>query len=192
MLLADWIAIGVLALFCLLGILIGFARGLRFFTGGFFGFIIAVIVCYTLGGAIYQFGFVQELLGKLNTALTGKNTFCDILLAIRIDIIVYYIALFIVFMLLRLIIVKIVLALAEIENGFIKVIDKMLGMVFFAAVSVLLVLIAFWVIALIGGTAEQYVMDNIAGSKLFLSELYEDNPLMIIIKVIKLEVEKPV
>ena len=38
MLIADWVAIGLLAFFALLGLIFGFGKGLRFFTKGFFGF----------------------------------------------------------------------------------------------------------------------------------------------------------
>ncbi len=188
MLLADWIVVGILAFFCLIGIWVGFARGLRFFTSGFFGIIIAIIVCYALGGPIYKIGFVQDLLGKLTAALTGKNTFCDILVSIRIDLIVYYVALFIIVLILRLIIVKIVLAIAEIDNVVITFIDRIFGVVFFAAVTLLFMLVAFWIINLIGGTTAGTVTEAIAGSKLKLDWFYENNPLMIIIKVIKYQV----
>ena len=57
MILADWIVIALIAFFCLLGILFGFGKGLKFFTQGIFGVFIAVIVCYTLGGVIYNLSF---------------------------------------------------------------------------------------------------------------------------------------
>ena len=46
MILADWIAIAVVAAFILIGALVGFGKGLKFFTGGIFGIIISILVCY--------------------------------------------------------------------------------------------------------------------------------------------------
>ena len=54
MLIADWVALGLILLFAVLGLLLGFGRGLRFFTKGIFGFIISVIFCYFLGGLIIK------------------------------------------------------------------------------------------------------------------------------------------
>ena len=188
MLLADWIAIVVIALFCLIGIIVGFARGLRFFTKGFVGIIIIIIVVYLVGNPIYKITFVQEILGKLNTALTGKNSFCDILVTMRIDLIVYYLVLFIAVLIIKVIFVKIVLAIAEIESVVIKFIDKIFGVIFFAALMVLFVLVAFWIINLIGGSTAETVVSYISGSKLKLDWFYENNPFMIIIKIIRIEI----
>ena len=42
MILADWIVLAGILGFALLGMLFGFGKGLKFFTGGIFGIIIAV------------------------------------------------------------------------------------------------------------------------------------------------------
>ena len=49
MVLADWIAIGIVVVFIALGALIGFGSGLKFFTSGIFGIIIGVVVCALVG-----------------------------------------------------------------------------------------------------------------------------------------------
>ncbi len=193
MLIADWVAIGLLAFFALLGLIFGFGKGLRFFTKGFFGFLISIFFCYCLGGLIIKISFVQNLLNMLVEAVTDKGTFCDILLAIRIDIIVYYVTLFIIVQILRIIIVSIISRVFEIENVFLKVINKVFGMVLFVGVLIVLTMIAFQIICLIGGTTEAGFIEKISGSKLKLDWFYENNPLTEIIELLfKIEIRIPV
>ena len=193
MLITDWVALGLILLFAVLGLLLGFGRGLRFFTKGIFGFIISVIFCYFLGGLIIKFDFVQNLLGMLVTALTDKNTFCDVLLAIRIDIIVYYVALFIIVQVVRIIIVHIISKAFEIENVFVKIINRFFGMVIFLAALVLTVMLVFQIVCMIGGTAEANFIEMLSGSKLKLDWFYENNPLIEILEVLfRIEIRIPV
>ena len=185
MITADWIAIGVSALFLLLGFIVGFGRGLKFFTSGIFGFIISVVVCYFFGGIIFRLGFVQELLAKFVDLLSGKNGFCDFLLKIRIEVVVYYIALFIVVSLIRLIIVLIIKGIAEAGNPVMKIINKTFGMVLFAAVLVMLTLITFHIISWIGGgTAESFAL-KLDGSALKLDALFEKDLLVNVVNALK-------
>lgn len=184
MILADWIVIGALALFCIFGMLLGFGKGLKIFTSGIFGFIISVFVCYALGGLIYNISFVQDLLDKFRQVLIDNgNGFCNFLLKIQIDIVVYYVALFIVVTILRIIIVKIIKSIAEIDNTFVIVMNKIFGVILFVAVMLFILLFIFWIIALIKGP---YILDfpQLIGSKIKLDWLYEHNPFTTIIKVI--------
>ena len=188
MVLADWIVIGLLALFAIFGMLFGFGKGLKFFTGGIFGIIISVFVCYALGGLIYNIGFVHKGLESLRAAIERNgNGFCKFLLTIRIDIIVYYVALFIVVTILRIIIVRLIKSFVEIENMAVIVLNKIFGVIFFVGVFFFLMLFAFWIIALIKG-ANAVDFTAIANSKLKLDWLYEHNPFMTIIKVIWVKV----
>lgn len=192
MILADWIAIGLVVVFCILGMLLGFGKGLKFFTGGIFGFLISFVVCYALGGLIYNIGFVADLLNSFRDALAGKDSgFCNFLLKIHIDIVVYYIALFIVVTILRLIIVRIIKSIAEIENVFFIIINKTFGVVLFVGVLLMLSFIAFWIISLIGGDTEANFIAKLSGSKLGLDKLFEYNPFMTIIKAIKIQIQVP-
>lgn len=189
MMLSDWTALGLLALFSLLGMLFGFGKGLKFFTGGILGAIISIIVCYAVGGIIYNFGFVQTLLEKFRAVLESNGSgVCNFLLKIRIDIVVYYVALFIAVTIIRLITVKIVKSVVEINNVVLIIINKMLGVIFFICVLLLLMFIAFWIISLIGGSTQEWLYLQISGSKLKIDWLYEHNPLMTIIKAIRVEV----
>ena len=82
MLIADWIVIILIALFCLLGLGLGFGRGLKFFTKGIFGVFIAVFVCYCVGGLILNIGFVNELVTNLHTTFENGNGFFKFLASI--------------------------------------------------------------------------------------------------------------
>ena len=188
MIVADWIVIGLLALFAIFGMLFGFGKGLKFFTGGIFGIIISVFVCYALGGVIYHFGFVHNGLENMREALAKKdNGFCNFLLTIRIETIVYYVALFIAVSIIRIILVRIIKRVVEIDNMFVIVLNKIFGVIFCVGVLLLLIFFVFWIIALIKGP---YLSDfpSLAESKLKLGWLYEHNPFMTIIKFIWVKV----
>lgn len=183
MVLTDWIVIGLLALFAVLGMLFGFGKGLKIFTGGIFGIIISIFICYALGGLIYNIGFVQRGLNAIRDALTENgNGFCRFLLLIQIDIIVYYVALFIVVSILRIILVRIIKSVVEIDNMALIIVNKTFGVIYFVGVLLLTILFVFWIIGLFKGGA---VPGFLEGSKLKLDWLYEHNPFMTIVKVIK-------
>lgn len=192
MILADWVALGLAALFCIFGLIFGFGKGLNFFTDGIFGFFISVIVCYALGGIIYNFGFVQDLLDKLRTALSDKNNgLYNFLLNIHIDIIVYYISLFVVVTILRLIAVKIIKNVMEIENVLLIVLNKSLGVILFLGALLMCTFLVFWVISIIGGATESDFRANLEGSLLKIDYLYDNNPFLTIINALKFDVEMP-
>lgn len=176
MLIADWVALGVLLVFALIGFLAGFGRGLKFFTSGFFGFIISVIVCYYFGGLIYKIGFIADWLNAFKEMLIDKQTtFCDILVTIRIDLIVFYVILFIIVTIIRIIIVKIIKSIVEIDNVFLRFVNRTFGMVLFAAVSVFIMLAVFRIIYVIGGSTAANFYGYLSGSKLKLDWLFENN-----------------
>lgn len=183
MILADWIIIGLAVVFCLFGMLFGFGKGLKFFTGGILGFIISIFVCYALGGLIYNFGFVKDLLNSLVSAIDkANNGFCRFLLKIHIEIIIYYIALFIIVTILRIIIVKIIKSIVEIDNMALIIINKTLGVIFFVGIFLMLLMMVFWIVSLIGGRTEANFLLKLSGSKLKLDWFFNHNPFMTIIR----------
>lgn len=189
MILADWIALGLIALFALLGMLFGFGKGLKFFTGGIFGIVISIVVCYALGGIIYNFGFVQDGLNSMRVALAENGSgFCKFLYNIHIDIVVYYVALFIAVTIIRIIIVRVIKSIVEIENVVLIILNKAFGVILFVGVMFMLVLLVFWIISLIGGNTEADFLLKLSGSKLKIDWLFENNPFMTIIKVIRIEI----
>lgn len=192
MILADWIALGLVVVFAILGMLFGFGKGLKFFTSGIFGFIISIVVCYALGGIILNFGFVQDLLTSFrNVLVENGNGFCKFLLNIHIDIVVYYVALFITVTIIRLIIVKIIKSIVEINNIVLIILNKTFGVILFVGVLFMIALFVFQIITLIGGNTEANFLLKLSGSKLKLDWLFENNPFMAIIKFIRIEMPLP-
>ena len=177
MILADWIAIAVVAVFIVTGARVGFGKGLKFFTEGIFGIIISILVCYLIGGMVLKLSFVQKLLGKFIEALTDKNAFCNFLLKIHIEIVVYYIVLFIVVSALRVLIVFIIKRIVELNNPVSKVFNKIGGVFFFLIVLVLLTFLVFQIIYWIGGSVYEDFHKSLTGSFFKLDKLLEANPL---------------
>ena len=69
MLTIDWIVLAVLAASAVLGMLFGFGKLLKFFTGGIVGFIISIFVVYFFTGIVSGWGFVKELMERLHTVM---------------------------------------------------------------------------------------------------------------------------
>ena len=192
MIFADWLVIALIIVFCIFGMLFGFGKGLKFFTGGIIGIIISVFVCYALGGFILKLGFVQKMLTSFCNTLDAKgNGFCRFLLLIRIDVIVYYVALFIIVSLARILIVKIIKSVVEVENMALIIINKAAGVILFVVVFFMLLLLVFWIISLINGGVDGSVYASLKDSKIGLDSLYASNPFLEIIKFIKIRIVKP-
>lgn len=185
MILADWITLGIAVLVAVLGLVVGFGRGLKFFTGGIFGIIISIVVCYFFAGIVLDWQFVQDLLAKFVTVLTDANNgFCNFLLDIQIPKVIVFVIMFIVVQILRIIIVAIIKNVVEIDNIVFKVINKLLGMALMLAVAFMVALIVFQIISWVGGVTAEQVADAFAGSLLRLDWLFENNPLNMIFKAI--------
>lgn len=172
MLLADWIMLGVIAVVIILGLVAGFSGGLRFFTGGIFGVIISIIVTYFLLGVVNSWQFVQDLLAKLNDAMGLSEQACAV-----IDQIILAVLLFVLVQILRIIIVKLIAGLFEIDNAFFKVINKILGIVVMAAVAAGIGLLVFQIIYWVGGETADAVSQALDGSFFRLDWVYQHNPL---------------
>ncbi len=189
MITADVIVLAVLAACVILGAGLGFGKVLRFITGGIIGKIISLVICYFLFGVVLHFGFVQDLLLKFTTALSDNGSWiCNLLLSIRIDLIVFAIALFIVVQILRKIVVYIIANVMEINNKAVSVINRILGIALLLAFNVMLMLIAFQIIAWISGTDGAFYT-NLEGSVFGLDKLFVNNPLNSVFESIRMEVE---
>ncbi|MBP5467282.1 MAG: hypothetical protein J6Y43_06960 [Clostridia bacterium] len=187
MITADVIAIITLAACILLGAALGFGKGLRFITGGIFGKIISIVICYFLFGIVLSFGFVQDLLLKFTTALSENGSWiCNLLLNIRIDLIVFAIALFIVVQILRKIVVRIIANVMEMDNKVLSVINRLLGVVLLAAFAAMITLIVFQIIAWISGTDGAF-FNNLQDSAFGLDKLFVNNPLNSVFESIRME-----
>ena len=177
MITADLIVLVALLICIVLGAFMGFGKGLRLFTGGVFGRIISVVICYFLFGIVLSWSFVQDLLLKFTTMLAEKDTWiCNLLLQIRIDMIVFGAVLFLAVQILRHLVVHIIAGVFEIDNKAIRIINKILGVVLFLAFAVIFTLIIFQIIAWISGTDGGFY-ESLQGSVFGLDKIFTDNPL---------------
>ncbi len=176
MLMVDWIALGIIVVFAAIGALIGFGRGLKFLTGGIFGIIISVVLCYIFGSMILGVPFVNDLLTKLAESIGGWSIVVTV---------IYYVVLFILFTLIRILIVKIIRKVAEADVLIMKIINKVFGAILMAAFGVLLGMLAlqiiYWVQANPDSLVEIYVnwmMNAETGDpSAIVGALYVNNPL---------------
>lgn len=179
----DWIAIGVVLVSVLFGLLFGFGKLLKFFTGGIVGILISLVVTYFCFGVVSSWTFVRDLMAKLLTSMqNANNSFVDFLIKIGIEKIILGIAIFIVVQILRIIIVRIIKGIVEIDNAAVKTINKLFGMVLMLAVACIIWLLVFHVIQLVGGETAANVRADLTGSVFKLDWVYDHNPLKWIIE----------
>lgn len=174
---ADWIALGVIVVAALLGLLLGFGKCLKFFTGGIFGFVISLVVVYFFLGVVSGWPFVRDLMAKLHeTMVNANNGFVDFLIKIGIEKIILAVATFIVVQIARIIIVAIVKNVVETRNVVMRSVNKFFGMVFMLAVVVMITLIVFQIVAWVGGESAERFCNDLTGA--FRLELvFKNNPL---------------
>lgn len=170
----DWIFLAVLLVLVVLGALLGFGKVLKFVTGGIVGIIISIVLCYCFGGVILQLGFVSQML----TDLASHWADIDWLSAIHLEIIIYYVVLFILFTLIRIIIVRILKGVAETDVLVMRIINKLLGAVLMVAFGFLLMGLVFQIIAFIGGdTATNFSNTLATSANAIVRPLYDLNPM---------------
>ncbi len=188
LILADWIAIGCVALFALIGCLVGFGKGLRFFTSGIFGIIISVIVCYFLFGILLAIPFLSEVFGvggTLDVAILGDGSNGVLKMLVEewhIGRIIFAVALFIVVQIIRKIIVAILGKVFEADNVISKFFNKIFGVILFVAMLGVFALIAGNIIAWIGGDLHVTLTEAFEGSTLKLDWLYANNPVALLME----------
>ena len=179
----DWIAIGVVLVAVLFGLLFGFGKLLKFFTGGIIGVLISIVVTYFCFGVVSSWVFVRDVMAKLLGAMqNANNSVVNFLIQIGIEKIILAIAIFIVVQVLRIIIVRIIKSIVEIDNPVAKTVNRVFGVVFMLAVAVMVWLLVFHVIQLVGGQTAANVRTDISGSVFKLDWVFDNNPLKWIIQ----------
>lgn len=174
---ADWIIIAVLVVGLGIGALLGFGKWLKFFTSGVFGILISVIICYFVGGGILQLAFVQEALSKLAALWADKGGFgYSLLTKIHLEIIIYYLVLFLIVQIIRIIIVKVLQKGFEADLKPVKVVNRILGAVFAFAILFFIMLLVLWVVAWVGGDTAASWGAYFEKSG-FVGALYRNNPI---------------
>lgn len=184
MITADAIAIILTLAFFAGGVLLGFGKTLKILSGGLVGKIISIVVCYFLFGIVLYLPFVQSLLDKLIFALKEDGSFiCKVLLYIRLDLIVFAVALFIVVQIFRKWVVSLIKVFFEIDTKPMRIINKVLGAVLGLASLTVFTLVIFQIIAWIGGTEGDFYQ-SLSGSAFKLDEIFKNNPVNSIFETI--------
>ena len=159
-----------------LGLVLGFGRTLKFFTKGIFGFILSVFICASFGGMIAGIPAVAEWIGGLNARLGEAWSFLG---TIHLATVIYYIVLFLVVQLVRILVVKLIAGLFSADVLPVRIINRILGAALMVAAVLLLLLHAFAIVAIFGET--QGVIDFVARlDGTFLGTLYANNPIKFI------------
>jgi hypothetical protein len=152
----DVIALIALVVAALVGYFFGFGRTLKWFTGGIVGIVIAVVACIMLGGIFQNIGFVQNFILNINDRAAGVwGGFGQNFLRHFAGQLAFYAIMFLVVMLIKIILVRVVKKLMQSENGAMKILNKVLGVVFMAGfVSALILVILAGIKTL--GVADEY------------------------------------
>ena len=159
-----------------LGLALGFGRTLKFFTKGIFGFILSVFICVSFGGMIAGIPAVAEWIGGLNAKLGEAWSFLG---TIHLATVIYYIVLFLVVQLVRILVVKLIAGLFSADVLPVRIINRIFGAALMVAAVLLLLLLAFAIVATFGET--QGVIDFVARlDGTFLGTLYAGNPIRFI------------
>lgn len=170
----DWIFLAVALGIAALGVLFGFGKILKFITGGIVGIFISFIICYCFGGVILQIPFVNEMLANL----AAKWSHISFLTTIHLELIIYYVALFIITMILRIIIVRILKGIVETDVLVMRIINKVLGAALMVALGFLLMGLTFQIIDWIGGSTKIDFYNALAASaNAIVRPLYDWNPM---------------
>ncbi len=184
MILADYLIIFIVLVVSLIGVLVGFGRGLRILTKGIIGILISIINCYFLFGLIIHIGFVENFMNVIVNGLTNaSNWFCDFLLLIRIEIITVAVILFILVTIIRKIVVSIISSIAESDHKVFKIINKSLGALLSVVAFIIIALIVMQIILVIQEEGSP-IYTFFKGSFFHLDEIYLNNPLSLIIEKI--------
>lgn len=173
----DWIVLFVLIIGALIGLILGFGKLLKIFTGGIIGFIISLVVVYFCIGFVSSWGFVQDLMDKLVQAMeSANNGFVNWLIGIKIEKVLLGIILFIVVQLLRILIVSIIKEIVEIDNAVMKTINKVFGVIFMLVIIAMVALIVFQIVAWVGGDSAVNFEQSLTGA-FHIDAVFRNNPL---------------
>ena len=177
MIAADWAFLGIIVAGLALGALFGFGGVFKFFTSGIFGIIISVIVCFLIGFSLK--GPFDPLLIKISESISAnENWFCQFLAKLNIEVILYYVIMFVIVWLLRFLIVRVVRQISKSENKVIKVLNRVLGALLFLAILLLLGFLIIKLIGWVGGSTADNVYKYLNSGLLGLGNLYRFiNPL---------------
>ncbi len=169
----DTGTIVVLILALIVGLARGFGKSLKTFTKGIFGIIISIFVCISFGGMISNIDFVGNFIAQINQSITDAST---LLGNLKLGIWVYYIVLFFIIQILRVLVVKVLVDLFEKDNAVMKFINKFLGAAFSPAAVCMFLLLVLAVFKVFEDLSfVQNILAKIDGS--FILKVYQNNPI---------------
>lgn len=140
----NWIFYLAVVLIAVIGFFQGFHRCLKFYFKGFFGHVIAIFLCFALGGIIKNIPMVSGWITSLDTTLTKAAKF----LAGWGATCIYYIALFVIISILKLLFTNLLYKIFSCKNIIIKIINKVLGACFAVAMTFLLMWLAISILGM--------------------------------------------
>ena len=183
----DLIVLGLLLLAVLLGFLLGFGKTLTFATGGFVGKIIATYFCYVLYSVVLSLPVIQGFIAIFVEYLANQNNiFFTILLYLRVELWLFGVVLFIAIQLIRMLIVRIIRGVFEIDVPVIKFINRVGGAIFMLAIVVSLLLVVGQILAWTTGV-DGPIYQYLEGSFIKLDYVFRNNPLNGIIESINIK-----
>jgi|GEM_PF-1825311 len=162
------ILVGVLLLAAAIGAGFGFGRMLKFTTSGIAGIVISVVLIALFGMALLATPAINGLVATGNEFFAGVWGFLGV---IHLATVLYFIALFIVLQVLRIIIVLIIRRVTEIDKKPIKIANKILGAVYFVLFVFMLFLLILATIRFFEYTFFNYpesIMQAIEGSWIYV------------------------
>ena len=171
----NWIFLAILVIIAFLGLLQGFNRCLKFYFKGLIGWIITIFLCFALGGLILKIPFVAKWMESLNQVFVNHVKF----LAGWGTLTIYYIALYIVINVIKLIFTNMLIKLFSMRNIFIKILNKLIGACFAVAMTFILMWLTVAVLEMFQNGRIVENMYNFLNSKggNILVEILKWNPL---------------
>jgi len=166
--------IGSFVLAAAIGGFLGFGKSLKVATHGIVGAIISVALCVLFGGGLMAANPINGLIDRLNEYFANLWGFLGV---IRLGTIIYFICLFLIFQVLRIIIVNIIKQVTEADLKAVKILNKVGGALFlatFAFFFCMIILAGVWFIE-----GQGWVENPMAIFKgTFIEVLYINNPLV--------------
>jgi len=159
----------------ILGYILGFGRSLKLSTKGIVGIAISIFFCVALGGIISNWGPISSSINSIDGYFSGLWNF---LRFIRIGNVVYYVSLFILLQVARLLIVYTIAGITKSDSTIIKFSNKTLGAIYISLFCFSLMLLFFAVLRLFDNSEfTANILNKINGS--MLDVFYRHNPIVL-------------
>ena len=175
----------LMAVSALLGLVFGLGRVLKSLTNHLPGKIAAGVFTYFIYGTVLNLGFVSELLTSFVTMIADMdNFFSKVLLIIRIDMIVFAIALFLAVRIAQKLAISLVAKIIEAKNPVFIIVNRAGGAILSAG-CVFIVFLIFLQLSYWTSGQDGTMYETLKDSKICLG-LYLNNPLNAITETVRL------